>query len=492
MKNIKIKAILILFSLTWFSCNDEFLTLVPEDTYSVSGAYKTEDDFKFAIAGVYAEQQEFYAPVNENWFVMTQLQRSDDTRNGAAYSAGIDQFTDDDSEISLRNAWQRFYRVIYRSNLILEKIEEVEFDNAALKDYIKGEAYALRAWSYFNAGYTFGGVPLITSLMSTDETLAIPRSTQEATFKQAEDDYMMAISLLPDAWNSGNVGRITKYAAEGGLARAYMFQSKFALAAPLLKDIIDSGNYGLEPDYTDAFDDGSDNGIERVWEIQFHGQLTSEATYGGSAFIEDGNDFLPFLEGTSNGAQYPSLAMMEAYEPGDMRKDISAKIGISFGGVPDNKYHRIIKYSHYTYVPVTRSDWATNYPVIRYADVVLMYAECLNEAGYQADGDAFVHLNSVRNRAGLADLTSTEIPNQAAFRNAIKQERRVEFAFEGRRWQDLIRWGDAVQVMNEHFKAEDEGDGLYKMSDHQVIYAIPSDELARYNNTDILWQNPGY
>lgn len=495
MKNINIKAILILFGLSLFSCTEDFLTLVPEDTYSVAGAYKTQDDFRFAIAGVYAEQQEFYAPVNENWWVMTQLQRSDDTRNGANYSGGIDQFTDDDSKVCLRNAWQRFFKVIYRCNLILEKIEGIEFSNATLKNSIKGEAYALRAWSYFEAGCTFGGVPIITSIKTADETLLIPRSTQQQTFAQAEADYIAAIALLPTKWSGSDLGRITKYAAEGGLARTYMFQSKFSAAAPLLKDIIDSGLYGLEPNYKNAFDDGHDNGIERVWEIQFCGKLTGESTYGGSAFIADQNDFLPFLEGTSNGVQYPSLAMMAAYEPGDLRKDISAKIGIKFGkapGVADNKYHRIIKWSHYTYKPASRTDWATNYPVIRYSDVLLMYAECLNETGYQASGAAFANLNLVRNRAGLASLTSSSVPTQAAFRQAIIQERRVELAFEGRRWQDLVRWGIAKDVMNTHLRAEDEGGGLYKMEDHQVIYAIPSDELSRYNNTDILWQNPGY
>ena len=123
----------------------------------------------------------------------------------------------------------------------------------------------------------------------------------------------------------------------------------------------------------------------------------------------------------------------------------------------------------------------------------MMYAECLNEEGYVTNGEAFNILNQVRARAGLQPLTSVTVPNQQAFREAIIQERRVEFAFEGLRWIDLVRWGIAQEVINEHFLAEDEGGGRYFMDgDYRYIFAIPNDEITRYNNESIMWQNPGY
>ena len=116
----------------------------------------------------------------------------------------------------------------------------------------------------------------------------------------------------------------------------------------------------------------------------------------------------------------------------------------------------------------------------------------MNEEGYVANGEAFNILNEVRRRAGLPELTSATVPTQDAFRKALIQERRVEFAFEGLRWMDLVRWGIAKEVMNEFFKEKDEGDGLYSMEDFRTVFAIPHVEIERYNNKDIMWQNSGY
>ena len=162
------------------------------------------------------------------------------------------------------------------------------------------------------------------------------------------------------------------------------------------------------------------------------------------------------------------------------------------GGVIDTKYF-IRKFCHFdAYTPQNKSDMANNIPILRYTDVKMMYAECLNEEGYVANGEAFNILNEVRLRAGLPALTSSSVPDQNAFRKAIVQERRVEFAFEGLRWPDLLRWGIAKDVMNKFFMDKDEGEGLYSMEDFRKIFAIPQVEIERYKNKDIMWQNPGY
>ena len=98
----------------------------------------------------------------------------------------------------------------------------------------------------------------------------------------------------------------------------------------------------------------------------------------------------------------------------------------------------------------------------------------------------------MRARAGLQPLTSSTVPNKDSFRNALIHERRVEFAFEGLRWFDLVRWGIVKETMNAHFMTEDEGNGRYSMKDYQTIFAIPANEMSRYNNKDVMWQNPGY
>nr|WP_308199400.1 RagB/SusD family nutrient uptake outer membrane protein [Chitinophaga sedimenti] len=137
--------------------------------------------------------------------------------------------------------------------------------------------------------------------------------------------------------------------------------------------------------------------------------------------------------------------MVNAYEPGDLRK--AATVATSYvnaGGntIPGNFVKK------YFDVPALANDNANNIPIIRYADVILMYAECLNEAAYVADGPAFDYLNDVRFRAGLGDLKAAQVPDQASFRLAMERERRVEFAFENLRWYDLVRTDRAITVIN--------------------------------------------
>ena len=493
MKNIKLKLLGLIIVMTIMSSCKKFLTTDPESSYSVNTSYQSQSDFNFAITGVYAKQQELYGGT-DNIMIYAFTQRSDDTRNGANSSDGIDRFTDNDATTKLPDYYKRFWEIIYRSNLILDKIDGVTFTDENLKKSIKGEAYALRAWSYFNLAELFGGMPLIKTVKTVEETKTIVRSTQMETFAASEDDYKKAITLLPLTWTGTNLGRITKYAAEGGLARQYMFQSNFAAAKPLLADIINSGLYAMEAKYIDCFDDSHDNGKERVWEIQFHGAASSEACWGGSLFLPEVNNYLPSaVKGTANGnGFYASLSMENAYESGDLRKDISIKSGIKIGNIADPRSY-IIKFCSFDkYVPTSRSDWATNFPILRYTDVKMMYAECLNEEGYVANGEAFNIINAVRARAGLAPLTTTDAPDKAAFRNTLIKERRIEFAFEGLRWPDLIRWGIAESVINANFQTPDEGNGLYSMKSYQKIYAIPSDELNRYNDKTVMFQNPGY
>jgi len=137
--------------------------------------------------------------------------------------------------------------------------------------------------------------------------------------------------------------------------------------------------------------------------------------------------------------------------------------------------------------PIVSGDNNNNYPVIRYSDVILMYAECLNEAGYVASGDAFVYLNKVRKRALLADKTSTTVANQASFRLAIEQERRVEFAFEGQRWFDLVRTGRAITVLN----AKAVQIGIKKtLTDDNMLFPVPQSQVDI--NKDKITQNTGY
>ena len=189
-----------------------------------------------------------------------------------------------------------------------------------------------------------------------------------------------------------------------------------------------------------------------------------------------------------------NLEMVNSYETGDLRKDVSTVSNIIVNGVLENQHAFIRKFIHYDkYEPQDQHDWANNLPIIRYTDALMMYAECLNELDYQSSGEAFNILNRVRRRAGLPARTSLDLPDKNSFRQALRQERKVEFAFEGWRWFDLVRWGIARETINHKFAAKDEGSGRYFMaSEDQLLFPIPYTEISRYNNTNVMWQNPGY
>lgn len=470
----------------------KYLDVLPESEYSVSGAYKTENDFQQAVAGVYAQQQGLYQ--SNACYFRAMICRGDEIQIGNQYLDGLDQFTDNENNSALGGAWNNYWRIIYLSNMILSKIDDGIFNDAHMQAYIKGEAYMFRAYGYWNLGSQFGGVPLIDKPLGATETKKIGRASQEETLQKAIEDYTQAIALLPEEWTGPSKGRVTKYAAEGMLARLYLFQSQFAEAKPLLNDIIASGKYHMEDDYVDCFTDSHDNGSERVWEVQFTGGLTGEGQFFSTGLLPEGFDdpaIMPF-SGFST-AMDVSDELFYSYEPNDRRKAISILKGWNNRGVEDTVSAFVLKYSHYdSYTPKTQQDWANNLPVLRYTDVLMMYAEALNEESYAAGGRAFEILNDVRTRAGLKTFTGADLPDQASFREALRRERRHEFAFEGLRWRDMVRWGIAETVMNQFFQGPKEGSGRYKMQPYQNIFAIPFEALSRYNDETVMWQNPGY
>lgn len=487
------------FAIAVLSGCSGFLNPSPESNYYVESSYKTQDDFEYAINGVYDAQKNLFSKA-DCWLRLG-IVHSDEVRAGQGGSTckGISTCINDANVPILESVWQNFWQIINRSNMILARIDDGVFQDESARNYIKGQAYALRGWAYYNLGWQFGGMPLVDYEISLNQVYGVKRSTQQETFDFAENDFKLAIGLLPESWSGTNLGRITKYAAMGGLARLYVFEKKYSAARFYLKQIIDSQKYSMAEKYEDCFNDAFDNTGERLWEIQFIGDNSGVGTEFPTGFlpegynkegISDGSMLIPF-NGLSTALMI-SLEFVDGYEYGDKRKAASTVQYLNVGGVVEQKYSYIIKYIHYTYQPTVRTDWACNLPVMRYTDVLMLYAECLNEEQYSAYSEAFTILNDVRSRAGLMPWSSADLPDQESFREAIRNERKYEFAFEGLRWQDLLRWGVAEEVMNEHFSTADNGKGLYKMTPDYRLYPIPFTEISRYNNKDVMWQNPGF
>ncbi len=481
-----------LLGISIFSGCDDFLKCEPESSYSVVGAYKTAADFEQASAGIYGKLQGLYA--GNTSFLYAMNMRTDELNvvtpgNPSGYLGGLERFTNDALNGSTESWLNNFFGVISRTNQILDKIDNGIFTDETQRDCIKGESYFFRAYSYWYLGHLFGGMPLYERSYSVEETKLIPRSTQDETFDFAEKDFKSAISLLPEQWSGDNNGRPTKYVAAAMLARMCMFRHQYAKAKPYLEDVINSKVYEMETQYVDCVNESGEYGKERMFEIQFMGGQLGEgqhftpgclpAEYRGDLQICNGFNSYPLV----------STTLLAAYEPGDLRKDISVATNLMINGTVDDQNTYIIKFHHTAIKPVNQNDWGVNIPIIRYTDVKLMYAEVLNELNGVNDTSIAI-LKEVRNRAGLS--TPTTFNTKEDFLKALIKERQVEFAFEGLRWSDLLRWGIAKKVMNDFLGDIKQDGGIYVMEDYQCIFPIPSSLLNTYANEKVMWQNPVY
>lgn len=511
-KNNFIKGCMALAAVALMSSCEDFLDEKPQSIYTTDTFYSTERDFEYAVNAIYqAQLKVMNAPGDVNsitsrsgWHGMFRLAsvRSDEKslyRGVNFYSDGAENMTDTESGSAKDYIWQYMYIMISRSNAVLDRIDAFEFKSADTKNSLKGQALALRAWAYYQLGINFGGVPILTKEMTVDETRAIGRSSQEQTFAQAAADFKAAMGLLPAKFTGDNLGRVGKYGAEGMLARMYMYEGKTAEAKACLEDIIRNGGYALAPNYIDCFSEAGEGNSERLWELNYipnadgYGQSITEGWMQESYQYNASNPYEPFKLACNGASSAISVSegLLADYEAGDIRRTYYAT-DVKSAYSPD--YTFVTKFSYYETLPNDPNMWGVNIPLVRYADVLLMYAECLGEAqGTQ-------YLDAVRARAGLKGWKESGYTTD--WTTALRHERRVELAFEGIRFYDLVRWGIAQQVMNDYFcskwggaKCEGEattGTPYYKMRDGQEIYAIPQTEIDLYNNQELMWQNPAY
>ncbi len=466
------------------SCSESFLDLKPISTATSDNFYRTADDFKNAVNGAYAGLQS--AGFAGNSYVFGEI-TSDNTVAVASGSVTdqdeFDRFYIKTTNPFISGRWNDGYSVIARYNTILDKIGAVTMDETLKNRYI-AETKFLRAVVYFTLVQTFGDIPLILKPVSSpDEGYSFGRSPKADVYAQIEKDLTEAESLLPVSYAAADIGRATKGAAKAYLGKVYLTQKKFPAAVAKLKEVIDLGIYSVLPNYADVFKVANKNNKESVFDIQFKSGGAAEGNGWPNSFApqNSGNAVIAF---GGDGNNTPTADIIAAYETGDLRKDVSvASSYVNAAGqvIPD----KFIK--KYYDVPVAKNDNGNNIPLIRYTDVLLMYAESLNEVSFQPNGDALNYLNQIRTRAGLAKKTAAEIPDQPAFRLAMEQERRVEFAFEGHRWFDLVRTGRAVTVLN---SKKDQIRLVTPLTDNNLVFPIPQSQIDI--NKEKIKQNPGY
>ncbi len=445
MKKILIPVLFL--SLFISSCSPDFLEIPSENNLSTAIFYKNEKDLQQGVNAAYAPLRNLYNEGYSGAWVMGEL-RSDNTTyiynpadRGTIHPEAIADFTNQPSNGVSTSKYVTDYQIIARANQILASIDDVDFAEAS-KNNIKGQALFLRAFAYFDLVQYYGRVPLHLTPVTIRQETALPLSEVEAIYAQIITDASSAATLLPKK-SVQEAGRATSGAAKTLLGNVYAVQKNWQLAEIVLKEVIDSGEYALLGNYASVFSVNNKNNQESVFEIQF-----KEGTDGyASSFIYQ---MLPLpmsaaqvasITGAS-GTQaltieaynIPTPDLLAAYEVGDLRKDIS----IASVTLDNNKTYPYIKklLQPHTQAGIT----GTNWPVYRYAEVLLLYAEALNEQGKTVSH----YLNDVRHRAGLLDSPAV---GQANIRTAILAERRVELAFENKRWLDLVRTGNAQSVM---------------------------------------------
>ena len=391
--------------------------------------------------------------------------------------------------------WNLYYSSLYNVNYTLEKLAASGLASTVTAP-IEGQLKFLRAYFYFHLVQYFGDVVLVTStLQNPNQAFDLVRSPQADVWAQIEKDLTEATALLPTSYAASQLGRATKGASLSLLGKAYLTQKKYAQAVTILKQVT---GYSLNAVYADNFVPAKKNGPESIFEVQYQGGNDlgewSSFAYTFAPRLSAGA-VTGFANTTPGGRNIPTNDLIAAYEPGDVRKDASLKTSYTLNGtVVPIPY--TIKFTH-THTITGRTD--DNWPVLRYADVLLMLAEAINEQSGPTS-EAMGYLNQIRTRAGLKELAGLD---KVAFKTAVLKERRVELAFENHRWFDLKRTmtpAELAAFMNAYgtkekakptvdrggiaFNAQD-----YVFSDYEYFLPIPAPQILI--NTK-LTQNPGY
>jgi hypothetical protein len=466
--------------LAFLSCKKSFLEREPISNMPSSAFYKTEADMQIALNSAYSSLQLPGQYGDANWQVGEV--RSDNTYNweggGSFPDAELDQFKQSSSNSILNTMWLDAYGGIFLCNLVIDRIVSVNMDDGIKKQFT-AEALFLRSLMYFNLVRTFGDVPLVLKeTVSVQEGYTQGRDAVSKVYDQIVSDLTLATEDLPAFFTGLNVGRVTQGAANALLGKVLLSYGNYELSASVLKKVISSETYHLLPDYADLWRTTNANNAESVFEVQFKKGGTGTGSAYTNFFAPRGSESIVSRVGFAYGKNLPTADLVAAYEIGDIRKDASLAETYTRNNQPVYDPHTV----KYKDIPFAERDADNNWVVLRYADVLLMYAEVLNELNGGPDNEAYNMIKLVRQRAGLDSLAYGM--SKTDFAMAVEHERQVELAFEGHRWFDLVRTGRALQVMNAHF------DGSISLQPYQLLFPIPQRQINI--NPTVIFQNEGY
>lgn len=399
----------------------------------------------------------------------------------------FETFTYTTTQDGLDRWWSALYEGIKRANVVIEKVPSITMEEQLRTRYI-AEARFLRGLFYFDLVRAFGGVPKVTTTVPATK---IPRSTASEIYELVITDLEYAAQYLPEKslYGPDDAGRATKGAAKSLLARVYLFLGDYENAEKYALEVIASDEYDLEDNFADANGKNGEHGVESVFEV---GAMEVEGAGGNQYANTQG------VRGSPNrgwGFNRPSLDLRNSFEPADPRLDATIiDLGETLDGiliigdgttpdevVVDGTVTEVECYNQKVWYPGTNTitQWGHNRRLIRYADVLLMAAEALNEN--DKPGDALLYLNEVRERAREGNssiLPDVTVTGKDDLRTAILEERRHELALEGHRFWDLVRTGRAATVL---------GPMGFETGKHE-LFPIPQNEIDISQGS--LQQNP--
>lgn len=535
MKNKSLYLILLL--VTFSGCDFGFIDRPQLAVQTSDSFYKTADDAKSAVTAVYNYFQKYDFEVSKFEFgdiASDDAEKGGESDNDRPFVKDLEYFRTRSDNYSCMVMWKICFKAIYQANYAIENITPIDMDTN-LKERFIAEICFIRAHFYFFLTNIFGEVPLVTKVLSATDYHQ-PKATQTAIWDQIEKDLIFARDHLPvkSKYDQTDLGRVTKGAAQALLANVYLFQKKWAQTEKEAMDVIQSGEYRLEPQFSDLFQiKKTDFGVESVLEIPH------QTTNTGWGDDNEGSVVPIFCRSRNSGGwgfNCPTYDLLAEFEPGDPRLVHTFMFDgdVTEGEVQFNQYSpshlcsRKVFLTPSERVGYDSSDSPYDIKEIRYAEVLLIHAEAACENGHIQE--ALNSLNQVRKRARESSATDPKFtfkninkylvsaetydsykfiaydfqkatadkPNllpdikttdKLALRTAIRHERRVELAMENKRFYDIIRWGDAENHFHNFAEKWKTGKGSQFRKNINEIFPIPQDEI---DVNPKMTQNPGY
>ncbi|GAB3830293.1 RagB/SusD family nutrient uptake outer membrane protein [Hymenobacter jeollabukensis] len=497
LAGLSVSALLGLASLGTTSCSKDFIDLDDPTRLLSSEGYPDSLSIVSGVTAAYSALQDQYGKSSANnrgIFVFGEIPSD----NSTALTSGerLNEF-DDFSIISdnprLQSQWLMTYRTIARCNIILSRGQTVKLTAANRNRYF-GEVRFIRALSYFNAVRIWGDVPLVTGeIESIPDAYQFGRTPQAQVYTQIIEDLRFAKKWLPTTRTGNDLGRVTKGAAQGMLGKVFLTQKQYAPAATELDSVIRDNRFSLQPVFANIFATSNEMNSEILFAVRY----TKGALGLGSAFT---TWFMPGYNETQTrsiiGANFTGqqfnvvdsdlITTANASGTADVRT--AASFVLPAGASATTSYYT----RKYIDTPTSSTDAENDWIVLRYADVLLMYAEAVNEqTGPNAAALSAVNqvIRRSRNLPTNTANATVDLPGSISstdLRTRLELERRLELNFEGHRWFDLVRTDRAIAVMNAYFARKN---ATTRINQNNLLFPIPVQEIQ---TNPILTQNPGY